>query len=259
MSSRKKQHMVPLASGKGRLALTLWCALISLAAHSDLVSQDQNKAKALQIIQAVREGVPTNDFTLEGTLKLRSPQGRWITEQLVRFELRRLNKGWQAHYLVWDQKGQITDELVILHQQGLPNRYFHQTGTQPVQILEGKQAAVPFAGSQFLLWDLGLEFLWWPEHLLLGNQMRKGRACYVVESINPESDAQPYHRVRSWIDAEKLALLRAEAFDVHGQSVKVFEIGSVQKIHGQWYLKSVEIRDIKTDARTRLEFSLLIE
>jgi len=224
---------------------------------------EPNSTSALQegkrIIATVREAVPDKDFILEGRLRLRTPAGRWWKEIPIRFELRRTADGWQAHYLTYTQSRQISEELVIIHRRGRPNRYLYRPPNGKVVILQGDETAIAFAGSQFWLCDLGMEFLWWPDQRLIGEQRRKGRRCYVIESRNPHPTHGNYAKVKSWIDKEKLALLRAEAYGPNDQMLKEFQIGSVQKIHGRWYLKSMEIRNAITDARSRVEFELLIE
>jgi hypothetical protein len=89
--------------------------------------------------------------------------------------------------------------------------------------------------------------------------MRKGRSCKVLESLHPTPAATNYARVLSWIDGEHRGILRAEAYDRDRLLIKEFSIGSFKKVDGRWQLKSMEIRNETTDARTRLEFDLEIE
>jgi hypothetical protein len=154
--------------------------------------------------------------------------------------------------------------LVVTHEEPLPNRYQHfqaapeRSGRGTNVTLLGNAAAVPFAGSEFWLSDLGLEFLHWPEQRLLRHEMRKGRSCHVLESVNPDPQGAAYARVLSWIDIEHHGLLRAEAYGKNHKLVKEFSIGGFKKVDGKWQLKSMEIRNEQTDARTRLEFDLEI-
>ena len=60
----------------------------------------------------------------------------------------------------------------------------------------------------------------------------------------------------SWIDKESDGILEAEAYDINGKLLKVFEPKSFKKVDGQWELQEMEIRNVQTGSRTRLEFDL---
>ncbi|MCB1128730.1 MAG: outer membrane lipoprotein-sorting protein, partial [Verrucomicrobiae bacterium] len=169
---------------------------------------------------------------------------------------------WQNNYAAFDTAGQATETLTVTHYPGGTNAYVYLPpgpGARPLT-LAGRDALIPFAGSHFWLADFGLEFLFWPEQRVVGDaEMRKGRLCKVLESVNPDPKPGQYASVRSWIDIEKRGLLRAEAFDENHKLLKEFNIGGFKKIDGRWQLKSMEIRDELTDERSRLEFDLEIE
>src|SRR5690606_32384207 len=80
--------------------------------------------------------------------------------------------------------GQEVLRCTIVHSNGEPNRYTLVNGDERKE-LSGNQAMIPFAGSDFWLGDLGLEFLYWPEQRLIRREMRRGQACSVLESVNP--------------------------------------------------------------------------
>lgn len=129
--------------------------------------------------------------------------------------------------------------------------------TQPVR-LDGAAAGKPFAGSDFLLSDLGIEFLQWPTQLLQPGEMRRGQPCYVLDSLNPNPSEGGYSRVRSWIEKEHLGLLMAEAYDANGKLVKEFSAGSfVKDAAGNYQLKDMEIRSVREKSRTELEFDVV--
>jgi hypothetical protein len=88
---------------------------------------------------------------------------------------------------------------------------------------------------------------------------RKGRDCYILESAFSNPNAQGYIRVKSWVDIESGGILQAEAFDRQGKKIKEFALTGFEKIEGQWHLKEMEIRNLKNDSRTRLEFELTVE
>jgi hypothetical protein len=129
-----------------------------------------------------------------------------------------------------------------------------ELGTNETVITSTHEAAIPFAGSDFCVGDLGLEFFHWPEQKILKKENRRSRACRVLESINPNPSTNGYSRVVSWIDNESLGIVHAEAYDSKGKLLKVFDPKSFKKVNGQWELQDVEIRNIQTGSRTRIEF-----
>ena len=114
----------------------------------------------------------------------------------------------------------------------------------------------PFAGSDFWMADLGLEFFHWPEQKILKHEMRRGRACKVLESTNPSSTTNGYSRVVSWIDNESGGIVQAEAYDFKNKLLKEFAPKSFKKVNGHWELQEMEIRNVQTGSRTRLEVDL---
>ena len=88
------------------------------------------------------------------------------------------------------------------------------------------------------------------------HEMRRGRPCKVLESMNPNPSTNGYLRVVSWIDNETLGIVHAEACDTDGRLLKEFDPRSFKKVDGQWELQDMEIRNVQTGSRTRLEFDL---
>jgi len=120
----------------------------------------------------------------------------------------------------------------------------------------GTQWTHPFPGGDFWAVDLGLEFFHWPEQKILKSEMRRSRPCQVLESTNPNPSTNGYSRVVSWIDNESNGIVHAEAYDANGKLLKEFDPKSFKKVNGQWELQDMEIRNVQTGSRTRLEFDL---
>jgi hypothetical protein len=62
--------------------------------------------------------------------------------------------------------------------------------------------------------------------------------------------------VDSWIDEETLGIVHAEAYDANGKLLKVFDPKTFKKVNGQWELQEIEIRNVQTGSRSRIEFDL---
>lgn len=240
-----------------RPALVLGLILVTPVWGQTASAIEQGQALAAEI----REQIPADGFVTTGTLRLRDRNGRWWKLLPIRMEVVVGAGSWETVYSTFDNERQLVEVLVVVRTPDGVNRYdYRPPGHEAEAIsLTGHQAAIPFAGSQFWLADFGLEFLFWPAQSVLRTEMRKGRSCYVLESLNPDPRPGHYAFVRSWIDVEKRGLLRAEAFDENRRLLKEFNIGSFRKVDGRWQLKSMEIRDELTDERSRLEFDLEFE
>ena len=152
--------------------------------------------------------------------------------------------------------------LAIQHSDERPNVYMVPNQKAPFSIITNyleitdNQTMVPFAGSDFWICDLGLEFFHWPDQKILKHETRRTRECAVLESTNPDPSPGAYSRVDSWIDNETLGIVHAEAYDSHGKLLKVFDPKSFKKVNGQWELQDMEIRNVQTGSRTWIKFDL---
>jgi len=130
---------------------------------------------------------------------------------------------------------------------------------EPPQSVDPTRTSESFAGTDFWYCDLGLEFLYWPDQRLVKEDLSNGRLCWALDSYNPGTNG--YASVRSWIDVEFHALLRAEAYDRQRRKVKEFSTGSFRQITARdgremWMLKDIRIRDEFRDTRTELLYDL---
>ncbi|MBI4327686.1 MAG: outer membrane lipoprotein-sorting protein, partial [Chloroflexi bacterium] len=204
---------------------------------------------------------PAENLELYGVLKMRDGAGK-RREVPVRYSIKAGEPNWQGIYETVGTPQLPAEKLVVSHTPGQPNLYLLARANRPGGTLPepaavtAANAATAFAGSDFWLTDLGLEFLHWPEQRVVKKQMRKGRQCQVVESVNPLTAAGDYRRVLSWIDNETGGLVRAEAYGHDDQLLKEFSLRHFTRVEGRWQLKEMEIRNEKTDSRTRLEFDL---
>lgn len=202
-------------------------------------------------------------FNTGGWLRRREPGGKWLSALPVRLDVYEDPPGWRAVYQVFETTGAVLQTLVVHYAADGSTRYEFTVlepggGRAEVRHLTGEEAGVPFARSDFWLTDLGLEFLRWPQQRVLRSETRKGRPCRVLESRPGRIRPDRYARVLSWVDREYQGLLRAEAYGPEGRLWKEFSIGSFKKVRGNWLLKQMEIRDARTDSRTRIEFDLEI-
>ncbi len=211
----------------------------------------------------LRTARPSQSFTNAAILHRRSADGH-RTQVPLRIETHvpAVGDDWTVTYRA-AASGNAGGETLILH---------YQPGTIPERHLTRGSAATTtpigpnesFAGTDFSVSDLSLEFLHWPEQKVIRRErpeMRKGRPCRILESSRPATagaGAGPV-RIRSWIDLEHKQPLMAEAYDARGTLIKAFSVGSVKKVDGVWQLKDFEIVDEQAGTLTRLEFDWTVK
>lgn len=245
------------------LALAVGFPSLWLAKALAGVTRESGAAEAEGQELAAELRVQPPPFNTGGVLRRREPSGKWLPPLPVRLDVYEASPGWRAVYQAFEPTGAVTQTLVVHYAPDGSTRYEFTVlepggGRVEVRYLSGDEAVLPFADSDFWLVDLGLEFLRWPYQRVLRSETRKGRPCRVLESRPARVRPDNYARVLSWVDREYRGLLRAEAYGADGRMWKEFSIGSFKKVQGNWLLKQMEMRDARTDSRTRIEFDLEI-
>jgi hypothetical protein len=210
------------------------------------------EAEGQRVVEELLSQVPVKDSTVTGVLKTRGPKGKRM-DIPVRCRIVVSNDNWQTVYETLPNTNSLTDVFSFTRpMDGITNAY-ELNGAR----VNGSETFEPFAGSDFWLVDLGLEFLRWPQQRLLKKELRKGQSCYVLESANPGDTG--YQRVVSWIDIDTGGVIYAEAYDRKNRRIKEFDVKRVKKVNGIWQLQEVQMRNLQNDSRTNLEFDLIPE
>lgn len=217
-----------------------------------------------QLVQQLLVQRPVESFTNSGTLKILQNGKRTSLFLTVTTTARPDN--YQVNYEVRTNSGGAALEwLKIIHAPEHGNVYYTsqhlpggvESGVYDARLLRGgNEVMIPFAGSDFWLGDLGLEFFNWPQQKLLKKEVKRSRGCSVLESTNPDPGANGYSRVVSWIDSETLGIVQAQAYDAQGKPLKEFYPKDFKKVDGQWRVQMMQIENVQTGSRTRLEFDV---
>lgn len=238
----------------------------ALAVHPrDLKAQTANSLSAAEIqgrelAAEIMSETPVTNLSETGILRIRNSQG--TTNIAITFHTGVDGPRWYVIYTATPRNGP-TENLEIIHQNGRPNEYYSAeengttkaTGAGSVH-LSRTQLMTPFAGSDFWIADLGLQFFHWPEQKVIGRENRRMRNCTMLESDTPDPSPGGYSKVVAWIDNQTLGIIYAEAYDTAGKLLKVFEPKSLKKVNGQWELQDIEIRNVQTHSRTWIRFNL---
>jgi hypothetical protein len=273
--ARHTKFVVPLLA-----ALVLFLAVSARAETTndsfDAIVQGRNLA--LQLL----EQRPTESFSKTGVLKIRDAK-RLVLEIQLRCETIVTRTNWLISYEAKHTNG--TEYLIVRHpiqvptglegdypegkniqftslpnsQIKFPAEFMHSYPTygRPKMALTDRSTD-SFARSDFSVADLILEFFHWPAQKVLPKttDLKRGREYTLLESTNPNPPTNGYSRVLSWIDKESGGILEAEAYDANGKLLKEFAPGRMKKVNGQWQLQSMEMNNVQTGSRSRIEFNL---
>jgi Outer membrane lipoprotein-sorting protein len=207
-----------------------------------------------KLVQQLLAQSPATNSAQDFTLQVRDSKKRRF-EMPVLFDTLVTPTNWISLYQSLSFSNYCS--LVVCHAGDKPNQYFYFYKTNPLKtntIIVTNETAIAFAGSDFWVADLGLEFFHWPEQKILKKEVKRSRGCAVLESKNPNPSTNGYSRVVSWIDDESGGIVHAEAYDFKNKLLKEFDPKSFKKVNGQWQLQEMEIRNVQTGSRTRLEF-----
>ncbi len=231
---------------------------------ADTASGPREQADGQSLAREVRSLQPASTTTNRATLEIRNAAGKRRRVPVV-IETIAPTPGtdqWSTRYRTRPADAAVGESLEIVHRaHAAPEYRLEGTPGTADSPIATNGSGRSFAGSDFSLADLGLEFLHWPQQRLIpapkdNPHMVKGRSCRVLESRNPTGT--PYSRVVSWIDLEFRGLIQADAYDGRGQLLKQFSVGSFKKVDGAWRLKDMEIIDEQRGTKTRLEFELTV-
>ncbi len=204
----------------------------------------------------IRSAPPVEELSLRGRLNIRDGAGN-VRDVPFQFKTVITTSNWTTVYRSLPVGTNDAHPVAVIHQKEGANTYWEATSGAPDQWtqLPATGASKPFAGSDFSIADLGLEFLHWPKQRLIRKEMRRSRSCNVLESSLPGS-AGPYGKVISWLDNETGGLIVAEAYDLQDKLLKEFAVKSMKEVDHRWQVQQMEIRNVQTKSRTRLDFEV---
>jgi hypothetical protein len=258
-------NFLQLKSACARLCVAL-ILFFAVGATAQTNSLSDAEIQGRQLAQQLCDERPDTNFTQTGALNIRDVNGQKY-KILLQCEVIITAINWQSIYKTIETNNFGWTNgvcLKIIHAAGQPNWYSwsnYNSGGIVSGMGEYKWSGTewthPIPGD-FLAVDLGLEFFHWPEQKVLPKtaNLKRGRDYTLLESTNPNPSTNGYSRVLSWIDKETGGILEAEAYDADGKLLKEFAPKSFKKINGQWELQEMEIRNVQTGSRTRLEFDL---
>jgi hypothetical protein len=221
--------------------LMIGLAMMLAAGWTARAEEEAQPARADHILQGVLQQRPQHDYALKGRL--------FVTrDQPVAMEI--LVKSGAEDTRTLYRTGP-TELLIIQPIEGEPRWFLRGHGE-----LTGAARMQPLLGSSITYYDLALPFLRWPATRYDRQERTRGRDCHVIEVAR---EGEPYARVALWIDKDHNALLRAEAFNEHGDLTKRFMITSFRRVGDAWIPRGTEFafvppgQSMPSQVRSRLD------
>lgn len=111
-----------------------------------------------------------------------------------------------------------------------------------------------FMGSDFTYDDLGDRHPDEDNHKLLREETINGKVCYVVENSPIDKDYM-YSKTITWVMKDNFIGLKREFYDEDGDLLKSLTINKYEKINGFWTILKTEMKNIRKNHSTVMEFS----
>ena len=222
----------------------------AIAAETNAFSDAEIQGQLL--VRKITDQMPAQNYSNSAVLHVRASKGEWI-DYAVTCKAIVGNDHWKNIYSSTALKP--TNEIfTVTHTLGEPNLYLHEAVFGSTGKMLSSSKITPFANSDFWLGDLALDFLHWPEQRVLKKEFHRNCACTVLESVNLHPEPNGYSRIKSWIDNDHLNVIEAYVYDINGKLLKELRPISVIKVKGDYQVKEIEIDNVQTRSRSRLEF-----
>ena len=209
-----------------------------------------------QLSEIIRSQVPVENYQTQGTLTIRSNRGQRQSFKIASVVYTSPSLTWTNIFQVADLKGRIKSEYLIVRSPKKPNIYFRTIGqvdTDGQTLIErAKDPYIPIGNSDFMMADMGFEFLFWPNQSVVRQQIRSGRNTYVLESSQEKPDV--YSKIVTWVDKKTLGPMSARAYDLKGELIKEFSVGGIKEINGEKVVSRFDMENFQTRFFSRIEF-----
>jgi outer membrane lipoprotein-sorting protein len=221
---------------------------IALLAAAGVRAQDGDPRV---LVKEVLDAIPKNSFVAKLTLSSDAFAPREIQMS------RKYIDGMHGSYLevVAPDELEGIRFLFLERPSGEHEQYIKvKASRQAVRVQEGVRTQ-PFLGSAFYVSDLVMPQLDDYTYKYLGKDVLNGRSVTLVEMTPKDANTSVYGKTVLALDPKDKLVLRREFFDKNGEKLKVWTIDKVEQIDGIWTLSGQEMRNLKDNAKSRLDIS----
>lgn len=222
--------------------MKLYCILLLLFSSFSTLYADQ---AAETILAHVRHGAILQNNDLSGDLKKegkRHPIHLFLRENDIQFLFNEGKKQDGFHMRLGESQ---FDLFEIVQRKVIP---------MPADKLDD-----PIKGTDVTYEDLAMQFLYWPDSSIVGEEKVKSQNCYKIRLENPDQKAGKYKIVYAWVHKKYNALMKVIGYNAQGKPLKRFVISELQKSGDMHTLKKMEVSTLQPDTNkvtgvTYLEF-----
>ncbi len=109
-----------------------------------------------------------------------------------------------------------------------------------LKALTAREQKAPILDTDITYEDLALTFLNWPDIREAGTDNVKTLPAYSYDVSAPPGQSG-YAQVRFWISSQYFAILKVDAQDQDGKTIKRVEVNGVQKVGNAWVIKEMQV------------------
>jgi hypothetical protein len=163
--------------------------------------------------------------------------------------------GDQKYFVYFQKPADVRKMVYMVHKHADPgkddDRWLYLPALDLVKRVAAGDKRTSFVGSDFLYEDVSGRSLEEDTHELI----QTTEAFYVVKNVPKKPDTVEFGYFNVSIDRKNFVPMKMEFFDKEGKLYRVIESKKVEKIQDFYTVVKSEVRDLKKESKTEMEFS----
>ncbi len=212
-----------------------------LAGPVFIVAAETAEEKGLAIAKQRKAiDIGWGDSLSKSTMILRNSQGQEAVRKMLMKSLEVDGDG-DKSLVIFDQPRDVkgTAFLSFSHATGADEQWIYLPALKRVKRIASRNKSGPFMGSEFAFEDLSSFEIDKYSYKYLRDEIVKGEACFVVESI-PVSEFSGYTRQIMWIDQSHYRIQKIEFYDRKNALIKTLNFQQY-KLHLDKYWRAMKM------------------
>lgn len=236
-----------------RLCIGLICVLL---AYGGVAAADDRGQEIFAERDAMDQG--WGDSMVEMKMELRSTGGRSVTRRVRVRSLEGTGGEGDMTLLVFDAPADVAGTVLLTHDSLQPDeskQWLYLPAYKRVKRIASRNRSGRFMGTEFSYEDLLGDPLEDFSYRYLGDVEYQGRQVHHVERI-PLSGYSAYSRQETWVDPDRLQVIKAVLYDRDGQVEKIFEASDWRLYKGRhWRAHTIVMTHVQSGRSTLLTAS----